>query len=167
MQPSITEDPRGYLEKLSRKELEYTAKFYGIADVKQGMPAQLMRQLIAQANPPKIPIPIRQNIGTYAEPLRVPPYDIWKHTQFGQPKEAQPVQEISEVNAIDDLARQWEQESARPPMVEQVSDVPAKRIPKIVLLRRECKARGIKWERTDKAADLEAKLNGQDASERS
>ena len=160
-----TDDPRGFLEKLSRKELEYTAQFYGIESVKPGMPAELMRPLIAQANPPRIPTPVRQKIGMYAEQLRVPPYDIWKHTQFGeQAPVVQETEKAEEVDALADLKKQWEVES-QTPAVEEKPATPAKKIPKIVLLRRECKARGIKWERTDKAVDLEAKLNGENTSE--
>ena len=167
-----TDDPRGFLEKLSRKELEYTAQFYGIESVKPGMPAELMRPLIAQANPPRIPTPVRQKIGMYAEQLRVPPYDIWKHTQFGeQAPVVQEPEKAEEVDALADLKRQWESElnHLHDPVKSDEPSVPSvkkkKKIPKIVLLRRECKAKGIKWERTDKAVDLEAKLNGENTSE--
>lgn len=152
MQLHKVNDPRGYLEKLSRKELEYTAQYYKIEDVRAGMPAPLMRDIIAKANPPKIPVPIRQKIGMYAEHLRVPPYDIWKHTQFGEPTPKTQEEKGETVDATADLARQWETESA---------PEPEKRVPRIVKLRQECKAKGIPWKKTDKMVDLEAKLNGE------
>ena len=152
------QDPRGYLEKYSRKELEYLARLEGISDIQPGMPALLMWQFIAQRPPAKWPIPIRQKFGPSAEQLRVPPYDTWKNSQYGE-RQAQSEPTITEVNATDDLAKQWAAENAT--QTEPIPDKPAKRVPKIALLRRECKTRGIKWARTDKAVDLEAKLNGE------
>lgn len=151
MQLAKIQDQRSPLHRLTRKELEYLARKEGRDDVRPGMPADLMRQQFATRPPSALPRPMRGHLGTLRQ-LRIPRYEEWLRVAFSSTPIAEPVEEkVEEVNASDDLKRQWEAQQT--PMPETITQ-----------LRQECKRRGIKIKRTDKMADLRAKLHGENAS---
>jgi phage shock protein A len=99
-----------------------------------------MRNILRQKGLTRISIPVR-TLGQTIQP--------------GTSPVAQPEQKVDTVNATDDLMRQW---------ATQTPQAPQKPRNEIVELRKECKQRGIKMARTDKIADLRAKLDGTHAS---
>lgn len=130
MQLNKVFDPRDALEKARRKELEKFAAVHGVSEIKEGMPAVLMRAILRQRNLTNINIPPR-TLGI-PDRGRAPAQQI----------EEAPAREVS---AVDDLKRQWEEK---------------RELTTIQELRAECKKRGIKLARTDNIASLKAKLNG-------
>ena len=156
MQLNKIEDPRDMLNKLSRKELEYLGRLEG-RDFAPGMPAELMKARFRSEPPSRMPQPMRGTLGSQAR-LIVPKFEIWEKVAFGERPPVEQKQEIREVDALSDLEEQWLKE-AKPQAV--VNDY---KLPPIVKLRRECKERGIPWKNTDKVADLEARIHGQNAS---
>ncbi|MDH3639020.1 MAG: hypothetical protein OES09_11250 [Gammaproteobacteria bacterium] len=146
-------DPRPHVKMYSRKELEYIARHEGRLgkDIQSGMPAELMQRRLAE-NPPSVwPIPVRRALGTMAQPLRIPPFEAWVAWAYQQHVSAPVVQEsVKEVDAADDLERQWKES-------QDFSSMP------FYKLKQECKKREIKFARTDKKTDLLRKLNGENA----
>ena len=109
------EDPRSPLEKFSRKELEYLARFEGRDDIDPAMPVDLMREAFRARPPRQWPRPVLSSIGMNAGRRVTPPYERWKDVAFGQVSAPQPV-EIQEINALENLKEQWGQEKAPQPI---------------------------------------------------
>lgn len=161
------QDPRGKLEKLSRKELEYLGRYEGRTDIQPGMPRLLMLRLFQQQPPAKVPHPQRAQLGEERR-LVVPPYDTWARAAFGEPP-AQAIQQetVLETDMMADLAKQWEDEKKQPaPPVNVVAEPVGDGwdAMKIWELRRACKERGIPFSRSDKMVVLKEKLRGQNAA---
>lgn len=133
------DDPRDALEKARLPELLKFAADNGVE-----IPAQfqdkaiIIRQLLRQRGLTRIKIPARV---------------------LGMPNAGDPVVPdgpVNEVNFAEDLMRQVMAAPAPPPPAP-----PARSgVSEIAELRKECKRRGIKTARTDKLADLRARLNG-------
>lgn len=149
------QDARSYIDKMSRKELEYLARYEKRDDIVDGMPAELIKlrfQAVPPANPPR---PIRAQLGSQQR-LVVPPYEQWVKYAYSQEVAPAPEEQaVEEVTAASDLEKQWLADQ------QKTTDFNALTFQK---LRQECKARGIKFKRTDKKAVLVEKLDGQDAS---
>lgn len=145
------DDPRDSLDKARLPELLKFAADQGVEIPKQFQDkAIIIRQILRQRGLTRINIPNRVLGNPYANDAIVP----------DGPKQ--------EINMAEDLMRQVMAGDAQvvpvhPSFKEDIEK--AKTVPVIVELRRECKARGIPFDRKDKAADLRAKLNGkQDAA---
>ena len=147
MQLNKIQDQRSPIQRLTRKELEYLARKEGRDDIIPGMPVELMRQKFLLQPPASVPRPMRAHLGAY-KALRNPPYEEWLRVAFMKAPDPEPEVEVREVNAMEDLERQWK--AQQPQTMGE--------------LRSECKKRGIKIKRTDKMDDLRAKLDGQNAS---
>lgn len=115
------DDPRGVLEKYSRKELEYLARFEGVQELDPAMPVDLMRDIFRRKPPRQWPRPMLASIGTFAGRRVTPPYDQWINRAFGQ-QSAMPLPEIKEVNALDVLREDWEQQKIQPVTPKTTSD---------------------------------------------
>lgn len=131
------DDPRDALEKARLPELLKFAAEQGV-EIPPAFQdkAIIIRQLLRQRGLTRISIPPRV---------------------LGMPnarEAAAPDAPATEIDAVEDLMRQVMAAPPAPPAT------PETKVPLIVTLRRECKARGIKFERTDKASDLRAKLDG-------
>jgi hypothetical protein len=138
MRPMPMDDPRDNLERATRWELYDFAKQVGCSEVKEPMPALLAAQILRAKG--------HTNIRTSVPPLGSMPV-------LG--KDYGPADKT--VDAVSDLARQYEQEQAAPAIVETV-DVDSMNINQ---LRTEAKRRGIKLSRKDTMDVLKAKLNGE------
>lgn len=130
-------DPRDNLERAKRDELVDFAKAQGIphSEINEQMPAILIRRVLRSKGLIDIKIPSR--------PL-------------GGPEGGEPIvseQNIEQVNAEDDLVRQYQQQSMQDVSTMSFHD-----------MRRACRDRGIQYTRRDNMDTLRAKLNGQDAS---
>lgn len=136
------DDPRDSLDKARLPELLKFAADSGVEIPKQFQDkAIIIRQILRQRGLTRIKIPNRVLGNPHANEAIVPD---------GQGKQ---------VDLVEDLMRQVMAAPVEQPVT------PSKTVPVIVELRRECKARGIPFDRKDKAADLRAKLNGkQDAA---
>lgn len=130
-------DPRDSLEKARRKELEKFAKSHGVADVKPGMPAPLMRKILRRMGLTNISLPPTRYLGG--------PPDM--HTK-GQSvvNQRPPDADVKEMDAVSLLEAEWNK--------------PDYTAMGITELRKACKANGIKLKRTDKMTDMVRKLNG-------
>ena len=144
---SVT-DPRSNLDRARRMELFRFAQEKGLKDIQETMPADLMRQILRNKGITSIAIPQRQ-LGAMQQEFTTPT----SHKTGAQPPRQQPDQ-VVEVDAVEDLARQWtaQQQPAAAKPVEAMT---------ITEARRECKRRNIKFARTDKLVALKAMLNGQ------
>lgn len=132
-------DPRDSLEKATRYELVEFANANGMKDVSEAMPAILIRRKLRAAGLTNIKVPPRL-LGIVGGEMisddRVPPTD----------------KKVVEVDADDDLARQFEQEQTDPSKMSMNE------------LRAACKERGIKMDRTDNTQSLRDKLRGSNAA---
>lgn len=153
--PTRYDDPRDTYSKMKRRELQYLCKKEG-RQFHPDMPADLLRALF-RSNPPKeMPRPLFAGV-VVPGGLRIPPYDVWLTTVFGQPSPVKRPVEGKQIDAIADLARQWKEQEVKP--------LPQRPKNEMAELRAECRRRGIKMARTDKLTDLRAKLDGQDAAQ--
>jgi hypothetical protein len=130
------EDPRDSLEKARRAELERFAKANGVKEINGDMPAILMRAILRQKGLTRISIPPR-TLGQY------------QPNPGEMPSAPAVAQGGGSVDAVADLARQFAQQQAQPEAKEM----------SFTEIRSELKRRGIKFGRSDKFADLKAKLN--------
>jgi len=135
---SIT-DPRDNLEKANRDELARFAREKGISEIKDEMPAILMRKILRGRGLVNIAVPNR--------PLGF--YEGGKN--YGG--EAITDTQISSVNSDDVLEQGWQHEQK--PEVVSPNDMGIRE------LRKECKRRNIRMARTDNIQSLRAKLNGE------
>lgn len=150
---SKIQDYRNPIQKLSRKELEYLARYENRADIEDGMPAELMKAKFEAQPPAQYPRPMRDQLGSQAW-LRVPPYEEWVKTAFSRTSEPQE-QTVNETDSVSDLENQW--------LAQKAQEIDFSELP-FWQLKQECKKRGIKFTRTDKKKDLLGKLNGENAS---
>lgn len=104
------DDPRGPLEKYSRKELEYLARYEGRQEVDPRMPVELMREHFRGRPPRMWPRPMFAGLGMTAGRRATPPYEQWCQAAFGR-EVPLPEPEIMEVNALDVVKADWERES--------------------------------------------------------
>ena len=159
LDPSRTIDRRKPLEKATRKELEKFAKFKGVKEVVPGMPAPLMRQILELRG--------CTDIHTFLPHVRHRSIGQMNGVNSERPSEAASKEQIS---AIEALTRDWKaQQGIADPVVEQkpvLLDNPGKSFAQMKMheLRTFCKEQGIEVSRSDKKADLIARLeNGQNA----
>ena len=143
LQLHSVQDPRDLLDMATRVELYRFAERNGVNEIVNFpgpglMPKMLMLRVLRGKGLTRIDIPPRPLGGM-------------------RPETSQSAQNVPATDATEDLMRQFEQQMAQ--------QAPEKPTNGIAALRAECKQRGIKIARTDKKADLEAKLNGEDASE--
>lgn len=147
------DDPRDNLEKARRNELVRFAHACGLETITQEMPAILIRRELRSKGLTNISIP-RRVLGAQNQNGPAVPPD----------------QKAVEVNAADDLARQFRQQAPPPPRPPAKPTRLVER-PKqeINLLRDECKRLGIKMDRRDRKDSLKAKIaaHGKDTSQRS
>jgi hypothetical protein len=127
------EDPRDNLEKAHRLELVRFAHAQGVSDVNENMPAMLIRRVLRMKGLTRITIPPR-SLGQQSQPGSVPTTD----------------QKVPEVNAEDDLMRQFKAQS-------QPTTLPNLGINE---LRAKCKELGIKLTRKDNMISMRAKIEG-------
>lgn len=133
------DDPRDALSRARRMELFRFAQAQGISDIVQEMPASLMRRMLRARGLTNI---------------RIPPRMLGAQNASGSSQQAGPDHKVNEIDADDDLARQFqEQQKAK-------QAAPAAGKMSMNELRAECKARGIKMDRRDNMETLRAKLNG-------
>lgn len=156
-----TEDFRSPLEKATQAELAKFAKARGVSEINPAMPAPLMREILKAKGiidihvhfPNLLRRTLGQQRGVNASPFTAKPATTL----------------ASQVDVAEDLARQWTERQARDTASRVPTPAPtevrAKNENAMAALRAECKRRGIAMSRTDKMADLRAKLDGKDASE--
>ena len=154
MQLHSVQDTRNPIAKLSRKELEYLARYENRDDIVDGMPAEIMKRRFMDRPPSVMPRPMRAQLGSQSR-LNVPPYDTWVQVAFGKAAPQPEPQDVPETDAASDLEKQW--------MAQQAQETDFNGIP-FWKLKQECKARGISFTRTDNKAALVAKLNGKDVT---
>lgn len=140
-------DPRSAADLYSRKELEHIARHEGRLgkDIEPDMPKMLMVARL-KANPPSVwPRPVRPNLGSTANQLRIPPYDMWKEWAYSSSPLAQPVEpKVVEVNAEDDMEAQWKAQRATPVKMHELKSL--------------AKSLGVKQSNKDTKATLEQKI---------
>lgn len=133
------EDPRDLLEKATRKELENYAKENGIKEIKQTMPAVVMRQLLRRRG--VFDVGVRRTLGRPMNAVK---------------QEIDYSQEASVTMSADDaLMKQWEVDDAQ-------DDYSSMHIGK---LRKLVKQRGLKQDRKDGKQALIDKLRGVDGKD--
>ena len=166
MQLNRITDPRGFLERATRKELELFAKARGVMEIECGMPAPLMREILRRRGVTDI-----ENHFPYLRGRQLGQANGVNQSKWaGQASGHQP--SGREVSAVDDLMRQWnEQKKAAAAVPETYYGVVSPEEPgdqfaglKMHELRTECKKRNIAFTRSDKADTLRARLNGKDTS---
>ena len=147
------DDPRDSLERANKRELVNFAKANGFDNITYEMPAIFIRKFLRSQGVTNIRIPER--------PLGSPPKrDMDFATQAPAVED-----EVAQVNAEDDLAKQFGLEIPKPkppaPEPKERHVAPnAKIVGNINALRSACKQWGIKVARTDTVEILEAKLGG-------
>jgi hypothetical protein len=151
------DDPRSPLEKARRTELVVFARQNNIDDISADMPAPLMRKILRSRGITNIGIaaPPLGQIGRHViDPLGKtrrrgsPPPSNGKPTKRSQVRET-PEQETIEVDADTLAEMQWRAMTKSKPAIDKMT---------MAALRAEAKARGVPIVRTDKKADLLAKL---------
>lgn len=153
MQLHRLDDPRDALSKAKRHELLQFARRRGVHDVRPGMPAMLMRQILREKGHTDITIPRRMlgQIGAADDRMARPPV-------AAQPK---PPPDVPAVDALADLAQQYG-EYTRPEPLAQSGDYEDMNV---IELRKLCKRRGIAQQRGQRASDLRDKLKAADRGE--
>lgn len=136
-------DPRDSLEKARRKELEKFARAHRVDDIKPGMPAPLMRDILRQKGLTSIDLPPTRYLGG---PSDMKVQGMQRHV------ERPPNAKVEELTALDLLKKEWEKTDYSSMDIRQ--------------LRKACKEQGIKLKRTDKMTDMVRKLNGEKSPER-
>ena len=146
------EDPRDPWQRARRMEVVRYAHELGHSDIVEQMPKDLMVRILRSRGVPAPSVPPRP-IGNVNP--RSGDTSLTSHHYSGPVSE--PAQETVTVSAEEILARDWaahkEAQAAQP--VE----------PSFIQLRQACKAKGIKYLRTDKAAQLKARLRGEDPAQ--
>lgn len=159
-------DPRSAADLYSRKELEHIARHEGRLgkDIEPDMPKMLMVARL-KANPPSVwPRPVRPNLGSTANQLRIPPYDMWKEWAYSSSPLAQPVEpKVVEVNAEDDMEAQWKAQKQNGSADDQTIkwDTVREEISKPLKmhqLKSLAKSLGVKQSNKDTKATLEQKI---------
>lgn len=146
------DDPRDNLEKARRPELVRFAQSKGLHNITEAMPAILIRRELRSRGLTNIQIPRRvlgsQNQNGATMPAAMPAD-----------------QKVVEVNAEDDLARQFRQQPP-PPSEERPRRLVERPRQEINVLRDTCKRLGIKMGRRDNLDSLKAKIeaHGKDAA---
>jgi hypothetical protein len=164
---SRTDDPRDALERATRRELELFAQARGVTEVDPRMGAILMRQILRAKGVTDI-LSVFPHLGrrVVGQAGGVNASNPFRNGQNGK---------VVQVDATEDLMRQWREQLAREGLQPAPAPQPMPAAPtpaeksrqaknKIAALREECKRRGIKMSRTDKLADLRAKLDGENAN---
>lgn len=146
MQIMRIEDPRDELEKANRDELFRFAQSVGVAEIDERMfmganAAIMMRKVLRQRGITNIRIPARQ-LGM--------PYGAISPEPSGKSMTA------DEMAEMDYAAQRKASETENKPSVDIAQMT-------IGALRRTCKERGVKFDRTDKMTMLREKLSGQTA----
>jgi hypothetical protein len=152
------EDFRDCLEKATRSEITKFADARGVKEIDPRMGAILMRQILRAKN--------ITDIDTMFPRLRSRRVGQINGVNATAKYAGGDSPNVAQITAAEDLARQWQEQQARegPPPAPVPSSRPANRM---AALRAECKRHGIKMSRTDKIADLRAKLDGENAAQRS
>lgn len=168
LDPSRIIDPRKPLDKATRKELEKFAKAKGVKEIVPGMPAPLMRMILEARG--------CTDIHTFLPTLRHRTIGQMNGVNSSRPKEAVSKGQMS---AIEALTRDWKAQQGvqgtPEPAPETAAAGDAGSIPatstnsfakmKMHELRTMCKQHGVEVSRSDKKADLIARLeHGQNAS---
>jgi hypothetical protein len=154
MQLNKIQDPRRNIEKARRHELVLFAKAHGVKEIKPDMPATLIRKILTSKGLTDIRI-TQRTLGQN--------HTLITGIQPSSPKKPKKGEDhgyrdtVETIDADEDLMRQYEAEHAAN-VVTAVDDMT------IQQLRAECKKRGIKSHRSQKADDLREILNGIDAS---
>lgn len=138
------EDSRDALAKATRHELAQFAKANNVAEIDPEMPALLMREILRRRGLTNIKIPNRQ-LG--APPPR--PGDGQGETMAGRSG--------PEVDAVDDLARQWAEQKAASGHVEREPEKPLADM-NINELRKICGGLGIALSRRDNMKTMREKI---------
>ena len=131
MQPSIIEDPRDKLEKMTRWDLYKWAAINNVVEVKEPMPADLAATIL-------------RGRGLVNPPIELPPLGTPAGAVVSHPTTQS---NVAEVDAAADLARQYAEQQTKEMTFGELCS--------------ELKRRGIKFKRTDRMDDLKAKLDGQ------
>lgn len=139
-------DPRDNLQKARRRELVAFANQNGLHNITEEWPADLIRRELRRKNLTQI----RVN----APKLGAPPARPGSSVAPSAPMPA-PGEQVPEIDADDDLARQFLSNKPQPK---------ARPLDERTRLMRECKVKGIKTVRTDNVATLKAKLGGKNAA---
>lgn len=132
-------DPRDNLEKARLTELMRFARKNNVGEIKDGMPALVVRKILRSKNITHIAVPNR---------ILGSPELAQREAKIGQPSSPD-AKAVPTVDAADDLARQYQAQAKKP-----VADMGMNE------LRAECKERGVKMDRTDNMAKLRVKLGG-------
>lgn len=158
------DDPRSALEKARRGELVVFARQNNIDDIDPGMPATLMRKILRQRGVTNIQ-PGHPNLGTIGRTVIDPlgrtrrqavPASAKSKAKTKPGREAQreasrePVEpEVTEVDAETLCEMQYRAQSKPKPPIEKMT---------MAALRAEAKRRHVRIARTDKKAEILAKL---------
>lgn len=154
MQLNRVQDPRDFLDRATRKELERFARARGIQEIECGMPAPLMREILRRRGVVDITSHFPYLRGRTIGQLN----GVNKEQYQGR---AQSEPSAQEVSAIDDLMRQWKAQKGEQ---EQPPGIPLQDAPRdysnlrMHELRTIAKANGLKFGRGTKAAEIRAKL---------
>lgn len=134
------DDPRDALERARLPELLKFAAANGVVIPREFHDkAIIVRRILRSKGLTRINVPLRV---------------------LGMPHAGQQIEPSEPVNTTDFADDLMRQVRAAPPAPEAPAPRPVKGVAEIAELRKECKRRGIKVARTDKLADLKAKLNG-------
>lgn len=150
------DDPRDNLQRARRLELVRFARSNGQIDITEAMPADIIRKLLRSRGLTKISIPHRV-LGSMAQERTLPP-GVAPGPAVAKANGAP--EKIVEVDADDDLMRQYQQSKPA---------IPKRGRPQLEVnrLRDECRALGIKLSRRDNMNDMREKIKAhgkQDAS---
>lgn len=132
------QDSRDDLQAARRIQIFDYAKRNGITEIEEWMPGDAMQAILRRKGINSIGVP-RKPLGT-------------------SPDAPAPGQKVDVVDATDDLLRQAKAQRERDLAEQKRAEKPRN---EINALRLECKRLGIKTARTDRIADLKAKLNGE------
>jgi hypothetical protein len=146
------DDDRDALDKAKRKELECFAKANNVTEIKQGMPAILMRRILRNKRLTNIQTPPR----LLGHP-EAPQHSEAFATDYTEPYVT------GQMDADTALLDQWERGDMKPAPIGEAAqpDIGGMGYRD---LQKECKRRGIKMERGETMPSLKAKLNGPDTA---
>lgn len=152
LQLHSVQDPRDLLDMATRAELYRFAEHSGVDEIVNFpgpglMPKMLMLRILRSRGLTRINIPPRPLGGARPE------------------TQAQEAKNVPTTDATTDLLRQLQSNANVAPPEEPDTTEAKPSLAGIAAMRAECKRRGIKIARTDKMADLKAKLDGEDAFE--
>ena len=154
--PKMHIDPRDGLSKTRRRELVQIAHANGYLDITEDWPADGIRWELRKRGITKIiPVP-RRKLGSNAQERTFPPGKAPSHAA---PPAASGNENV-EVDATEDLMRQWkEQQNAAPPP-SAAPAVETKPIEKMAIneLRKECQRLNVPMGRRDNTESLRTKV---------